>query len=158
VAVAGVVWREIATAESWSRTPIGVLISVYAGANILYQVLASRGTATDLAVRMALALVMVLLALIGGRVTPSFTSELLETEGKTERPAPFSLFDGASIMFVAIAALAWTMNPYTRATGWMLVAAGLLNFCRLLRWHSWATRHRPLVLILAKGATHHGSY
>lgn len=151
VAVAGVVWREIAAAESWSRTPIGVLISVYAGANVLYHVLSARGTATDLAVRMALALVMVLLALIGGRVTPSFTSELLEAEGKTERPAPFSRFDGASIGFVAIAALAWTMNPHATATGWMLVAAGLVNFCRLLRWHGWPTRHQPLVLILHLG-------
>lgn len=130
---------------------MGVLISTYAGANLLYHVLASRGAATDLAVRMALALVMVLLAVIGGRVTPSFTSEFLEAEGKTERAAPFSRFDGASIGFVAIAAVAWTMNPHATETGWILVAAGLLNLCRLLRWHGWATRHQPLVLILHLG-------
>ena len=151
VAVAGVVWREIAAAGSWNRAPIGVLISLYAGANILYHVLAYRGTATDLAVRMALSLIMVLLALIGGRVTPSFTSELLEAEGKSERPAPFSRVDSISIGVVAIAALAWAMNPHATATGSTLVAAGLLNLFRVLRWQGWATRHEPLVLILHLG-------
>ena len=75
VTVAGLVWREIAAGKSWNRAPMGVLISLYAGANIVFHVMALSGAATNLPVRMALALVMVLLALIGGRVTPSFTEE-----------------------------------------------------------------------------------
>ena len=151
VAVAGFVWREIAAGGDWSRAPMGVLISLYAGANILFHVLALSGAATDLPVRMALALVMVLLALIGGRVTPSFTEEFLVSQGKTEQPAPFSRFDGASILLVAIAAVAWTVQPLATATGWMLVAAGFANLGRLLRWRGWATWREPLVLILHLG-------
>jgi uncharacterized protein involved in response to NO len=151
VAVAGFVWREIAAGGDWSRAPMGVLISLYAGANILFHVLALSGAATDLPVRMALALVMVLLALIGGRVTPSFTEEFLVAQGKTEQPAPFSGFDGASILLVAIAAVAWTVQPLAPATGWMLVAAGFANLGRLLRWRGWATWREPLVLILHLG-------
>src|SRR6476620_11124432 len=64
VVVAAIVWREIAAGGSWSLGPMGGLISLYAGANILFHVLALRGAATDLPERMALALVMVLLALI----------------------------------------------------------------------------------------------
>jgi uncharacterized protein involved in response to NO len=100
---------------------------------------------------MALALVMVLLALIGGRVTPSFTGEFLAAQGRTEQPAPFSRFDGASIVLVAIAAVAWTVQPQATATGWMLVAAGFANLGRRLRWHGWATWREPLVLILHLG-------
>lgn len=151
VTVAGLVWREIAAEGSWNLAPIGGLISLYAGANISFHVLALSGAATDLPVRMALALVMVLLALIGGRVTPNFTREFLAGQEKTEQPAPFSRFDGASIVLVAIAAVAWTVQPQATATGWMLVTAGSINLGRLLRWHGWATWREPLVLILHLG-------
>ena len=130
---------------------MGVLVSLYAGANIVFHVLAVSGEETDIPVRMALALVMILLALIGGRVTPSFTEEFLAAQGKTEQPAPFSRFDGTSIVLVAIAAVAWTVQPHATATGWMLVAAGFANLGRLLRWHGWATWRDPLVLILHLG-------
>ena len=104
VLVAGLVWREIAAGKSWSHAPIGGLISLYAGANILFHLLALSGAATDLPERMALALVMVLLALIGGRVTPNFTRDFLAEQGMTEQPAPFSRFDGLSVVLVGIAA------------------------------------------------------
>lgn len=151
VAMTALVWREIAAGKSWRRAPMGVLISLYAGANMLFHALALSGAATDLPVRMALALVMVLLALIGGRVTPAFTEEFLTAQGKTERPAAFSRFDGASIILVAIAAIAWTVQPQPTATGVILVTAGLANLGRLLRWHGWATWREPLVLMLHLG-------
>ena len=151
VAAAGLVWREIAAGKSWSRTPMGVLISLYAGANVLFHVLALSGEAIDLPVRMALALVMVLLALIGGRVTPSFTEEYLVEQRTTERPTPFSRLDGVSIVVVAVGAVAWTVRPQATATGGMLLAAGLINAVRLFRWRGWATWREPLVLVLHLG-------
>jgi uncharacterized protein involved in response to NO len=151
VAVAGLVWREIAGGKSWSRAPMGGLISLYAGANILFHVLVLSGAATDLPERMALALVMVLLALIGGRVTPNFTGDFLVEHGRTEQPAPFSRYDGLSIVLVGLAAVAWTVQPRAMVTGWMFVAAGLANLGRLSRWHGWVTWREPLVLILHLG-------
>jgi uncharacterized protein involved in response to NO len=151
VAVAGLVWREISAAKSWFHAPMGVLISLYAGANILFHVLALSGAATDLPERMALALVMLLLALIGGRVTPNFTGEFLVEHGRTERPAPFSRYDGLSVGLVAFAAAAWIVQPRAMVTGWILVVAGLVNLGRLSRWHGWITWREPLVLILHLG-------
>jgi|SRR5438132_586628 len=89
VTAAELVWREIAAGKSWSHAPIGGLISLYAGANILFHVWALSGAATDLPERMALALVMMLLALIGGRVIPNFTRAFLDEQGMSEQPAPF---------------------------------------------------------------------
>lgn len=151
VAVAGLVWREIATAKSWFHAPMGVLISLYAGANLLFHVLALSGGATDLPERMALALVMVLLALIGGRVTPNFTGELMAQLGLSQQPAPFSRFDGLSVVLVAIAAAVWVVLPQALVTGWIMVATGLINLGRLSRWHGWVTWQEPLVLILHLG-------
>jgi uncharacterized protein involved in response to NO len=151
VAVAGLVWREIAAGKSWPQAPMGVLISLYAGAGILFHVLALSGAATDLPERMALALVMVLLALIGGRITPNFTGEFLVERGRTERPVPFSRYDGLSVVLVVFAVVAWIVQPHATATGWMFVTAGLVNLGRLSRWHGWSTWREPLVLVLHLG-------
>jgi uncharacterized protein involved in response to NO len=151
VAVAGLVWREIAGSKSWDRAPMGVLVSLLAGANILFHVLNLSGAETDRPERMALAMVMMLMTLIGGRLIPNFTGELLVGSGRAERPAPFSRYDGLSIALVGFAVLSWIVQPHSMATGWMFVAAGLANLGRLVRWYGWLTGREPLVLILHVG-------
>jgi uncharacterized protein involved in response to NO len=151
ITVAGLVWREIAAGKSWTHAPIGCLISLHAGANIFFHVQALSGAATDLPERMALALVMVLLALIGGRVTPNFTRAFLAEQGMVEQPTDFSRFDGLSVVLVGIAAVAWTVQPQAMVTGWMLLCAGVVNLVRLFRWYGWVTWHEPLVLTLHLG-------
>jgi uncharacterized protein involved in response to NO len=151
VTVAGVVWRELAAGNSWNHAPVGVVIGLYACANIVFHVLVLNGAEPDPAARMALALIMVLLAILGGRLTPNFTGEFLAGQGRTERPARFSRLDGASIALVAVAAVAWTLQPQAAVTGWLLVAAGLANLGRLSRWYGWLTRRESLVLILHLG-------
>ncbi|MBX7041161.1 MAG: NnrS family protein, partial [Nitrospira sp.] len=85
--LAGFLWREISGGKSWSHAPIAVLLSLYAGANLLFHLFALNGTATDLPERMALGLDLTLLAFIGGRVTPNFTREYLVHARRPEKPA-----------------------------------------------------------------------
>ena len=151
VIVAGVVWREIVIAKAWGRLPIGVLISLYAMANLVFHVLWQNGRATDVAERMALALIMLLLALIGGKITPGFTEDFLEQEGGTKQPAPFSPFDGVSIVLLAFAGMAWVVNPVSFMAGMAFVMAGVIHLARLARWYGWLTWREPLVLILHVG-------
>ena len=151
IAVAGLVWREIVAAKSWSRTPMGILISLYAGANILFHLRALSVTSTDLPERIGLSLVMMLLVLIGGRVIPNFTEEFLADSDRSERPASFSYYDGLSILLVGTAVVTWIVQPHSLTTGWMFVMAGLVNFGRLVRWYGWVTWREPLVLILHFG-------
>ncbi|MEO6201891.1 MAG: NnrS family protein, partial [Nitrospirales bacterium] len=54
VALAIIAWREIAIGKAWDRAPIGVLISLYAIANLLFHMSALNDSATDLPVRMGL--------------------------------------------------------------------------------------------------------
>lgn len=60
VAVAGLVWREIAAAKSWDRAPMGVLVSLLTCANILFHVLTLSGMAADRTERAAIGMVMML--------------------------------------------------------------------------------------------------
>lgn len=151
VVVAVMVWREIVAGQAWDRFPIGILISLYALANILYHVFFLRNAATDIFERMALSLIMVLLTLIGGRITPSFTHDFLAEYGRSEQIAPFSRIDGLSIAMVVIASAAWIFSPWAVVSGWMLVAAGIVNLIRLSQWYGWLTWREPLVLILHWG-------
>ncbi len=149
--LAAIVWREIIAGKAWDRAPIGIVISLYAAANILFHVLALGGSETDLPERMAIALMMLLLTLIGGRVTPSFTSDYLAERGRPDQLSSFSRFDGLTILLTAVAALSWVIQPQAITTGWFLIIAGLANIVRLSRWRGWATWREPIVLILHVG-------
>lgn len=149
--VAGLVFREIAVGRVWNRLPLGILISLYGSANILFHVLMLNDRPADLAERMALALVMVLLALIGGRVTPNFTEDFLVEKKIPKQAAPFSLFDGFSIVLLGVTGVAWMISPEAMGVGYAFVFVGILHLLRLSRWYGWLTRSEPLVLILHVG-------
>lgn len=149
--LAAIVWREIVAGKAWDRAPIGIVISLYAAANILFHVLTLRGTEPDLPERMAVALMMLLLTLIGGRVTPSFTRDYLVERGLPDQLPPFSRYDGLTILLTVVAALSWTIQPQAMTTGWLLIVAGLANVIRLSRWNGWLTWREPIVLILHVG-------
>jgi uncharacterized protein involved in response to NO len=151
LAVAGMLWREIAGGKSWNHAPIGLLISLYAVSNVVFHLSVLTGSDTDLSERMALALDMTLLAFIGGRVTPNFTREFLSQQGSIRKAAPFSRFDAFSMGSVGIAAVIWVVQPQAALTAWLLVTAGVVNFVRLSRWYGWLTWREPLVLVLHWG-------
>ena len=151
ILLATIVWREIAAAKAWDRSPIGVLIGLYASANILFHVLAFRGAETDFPERMAFAFIMMLLTLIGGRVTPTFTGEYMARQGIAGQSPSCSPIDRLSIALAGMAAVAWIAQPQNTATGWILAAAGAANSLRLSRWRGWVTWQEPLVLILHVG-------
>lgn len=149
--LAAIVWREIVAGKAWDRAPIGIVISIYAAANILFHLLALSGSETDLPERMAVALMMLLLTLIGGRVTPSFTSDYLAERGLPDQLPSFSRYDGLTIVLTVVAALSWVVQPQASTTGWFLIIAGLANILRLARWRGWLTWREPIVLILHVG-------
>jgi len=151
IIVAGVVWYEIISAGTWNRLPIGIIISLYAGANILFHVLVLGQTDTDLAARIGLGLIMILLTLIGGRITPSFTEDFLEDKGLSRRLVPSAFVDTLSIALVGIASMAWIISLPSLVTGTAFVLAGLSNLIRLVRWQGWVTWPEPLVIILHIG-------
>ena len=149
--LAAVVWREIIAGTAWDRAPIGIVISLYAAANILFHVLTLKGSETDLPERMAVALMMLLLTLIGGRVTPGFTGDYLAERSLPDQLPSFSRYDGLTILLTVVAALSWVVQPQAGTTGWVFIIAGLANIVRLARWRGWLTWREPIVLILHVG-------
>lgn len=151
VVLASFLWRELAAGQAWGQTPIAVLISLYAGANVWFHVTALSNASTALPERLVLGLVMLLLTMIGGRLTPNFTREYLVRQRLAGLPASFSRFDVVSMGLVAAAAVAWVVLSESPIAGAMLIAAGVVNLGRQWRWVGWLTWREPLVLILHIG-------
>lgn len=106
----------------------------------------------DLAWKCAVALVIVLISLIGGRIIPSFTRNWLAKQSVRDGlPAQPTKFDLAVIGLTAFAFLAWITAPQGWLTGALFAVAAAGQAVRLARWKGFKTFADPLVLILHVG-------
>jgi uncharacterized protein involved in response to NO len=106
----------------------------------------------DHAWKCAVALVIILISLIGGRIIPSFTRNWLSKQGVREGlPGQPARFDMAVIGLTAFAFLAWITAPQGWLTGTLFAVAAAGQAARLARWKGWKTFADPLVLILHVG-------
>ncbi len=151
VILAGLVWMEIVSSQTWNRFPIALLISLYATANMFFHTSLLNHVAPYPIERLAMGLIMVLLALIGGRVTPGFTEDFLEERGYIQRPAPLSMLDGLAIGGLVLAVSFWIALSGQPIVGWAFLGAGLLHVGRMSRWYGWLTWKEPLVGVLHLG-------
>lgn len=149
IAFAGVVWREVLAGRNWRNLPVCLLVSLFALANIGFHLSRSGSLATG--ERVGLAAAAVLICLIGGRITPSFTRNWLKSHGEPDLPAPGGRLDQAALIVTGAAAALWAAIPDQPLAGWALIAAGGANLLRLSRWRGWATGGEPLVTILHIG-------
>ena len=94
---------------------------------------------------------MLLLAVIGGRIIPSFTRNWLARENPGRLPAPFARFDVAVIGLSAATLALWIAQPVGKITAAALMATGALHIVRLARWAGDRTWRDRLVLILHVG-------
>jgi uncharacterized protein involved in response to NO len=158
VLLATYIWREIVIAGSWDRAPIGLLVSLYACANMLFHEAALRGAPTDFPERLALSVMTLMLTIIGGRLAPTFTREFLADRNIATLPEVFSLVDGVTIVAVLVGVITWVLQPESVGAGALLLVAGVASVVRLLRWGGWRTWREPLVLILHVGYLWVGLY
>jgi uncharacterized protein involved in response to NO len=152
LAFAAVAAREVLAAKNRNR-PVVAIVVLFALVDACDNVAAS-GLMTHEAMpsRVAIALVVVLISLIGGRIIPSFTRNWLAKKGFTAGlPSQPSRFDMVTIAATALALGCWLLFPVAPWTVAGLFAAGTLQFARLARWRGWRTWSDPLVLVLHAG-------
>ena len=93
-----------------------------------------------------------MVALVGGRIVPSFTRNWLVKQGSPVRPVPpMQRFDKLALTTLGLAIVAWILAPAATATGLALLLAGALHVWRLVRWRGDRTAAEPLVLVLHAG-------
>lgn len=146
---AGVVWREVLAGRNWRNLPVCGLVSLLACGNIAFHLGAIAPEAVGQ--RAALGAVALLIALIGGRVTPSFTRNWLAQRAPGRLPAPSDRADLAALILTAVAVAVWVAAPEARLGGGLLILSGLAALARLARWQGLRTLTEPLVWSLHLG-------
>lgn len=140
--------REIIAGKNMRNLRVLVVVSLLFAANVFFHVEAHLTGDASHGRRFALAVLIALIMLIGGRVVPSFTHTFLQRRGEGRLPKTFNRFDGICVALSAAALLGWIVAPDAKGVGVALIAAGLLNFARLARWAGDRAAGEPLVAIL----------
>jgi len=152
IALALVAWRELVASRNVKNLPVCVLIGLVALANAGFHAAVLSDLDAAAFERTALGVAAVLIALIGGRIVPSFTRNWLVKQGETSLPAAFGAFDKLAIAVTALTVVSWIALPRATATGAIFAVAALLQTIRVARWRFWSTVREPLVLVLHVGS------
>lgn len=151
-ALLGTALREIVAVRNWRNLPITVALAALLAANALTHLEALGLSATGAAgQRLGIAVVVVLIILIGGRIIPSFTRNWLRLRGATRMPAEHGALDGASIAILVAASGGWVVAPQHPVSGIGLILAAALALARLARWQGHRTLNEPLLWSLHVG-------
>ena len=143
--------REVVAAKN-RNVPVVGMVLLFGAANALDHAGSAGIVAADLGWRSAIAIIVLIISLIGGRIIPSFTRNWMMKQGiKQHLPTQPGRFDLLVIAGTAIALLFWIAKPDDPLVGYMLVLAGLLQLMRLSRWSGVRTLRDPLVVVLHVG-------
>lgn len=154
--LAGFLLREIFGTRK-RNLPMAILLMLFGAANLVDH-LEALGWWPDgalppgIGVRAGIALVVVLISVVGGKLTPSFTRNLIikrKLGGK--RFGQPDRFDRAVIAATALGMAVWALAPDHWLTACALGAVAALQLARLLRWRGWKVRDDPIVVILHLG-------
>lgn len=113
---------------------------------------AQAGLVPDLGWKVALAVIIVLISVVGGRIIPSFTRNWMAKQGqKTGLPTQPAVLDVVVIAGTVLGLLFWIIYPENTLTGSLLILTAALQLLGLSRWGGTRTFSDPLVLILHVG-------
>jgi len=143
--------REIVAGRNWRNLKPLALVGLLAAANIGFHAEVLITGAPDVSMRVAVAALIGLITVIGGRITPSFTHSWLLRMRSPHLPAPFGLIDKFALIASGVALVLWIVAPAMPATGLLFLAAAAAQAARLFRWHGVHAWREPIVLILHLG-------
>lgn len=146
--IAFAIAREIIAGKNWRNLKVLALVLLALAANVVFHVEAHLTGSADYGRRFGVAAAVALIALIAGRVVPSFTHNLLARRGSAAPPKKFGRLDRVAVAGSGLALAFWVVAPASRIGGALLIAAGLLNAVRLARWAGFRAADDALVLIL----------
>ncbi|WP_294623188.1 NnrS family protein [uncultured Roseovarius sp.] len=147
----GLILREIIAGRNWRNLIVLGLLAVFTLANGIFHTEALGGTyaAQGIGLRLGLATGIMMIAVIGGRIIPSFTRNWLAKGTNPARPAPpMQRFDKLVLLASLAILLLWVWQPFTAQTAATLIVFGGLHLIRQARWAPHLTAREPLVWVL----------
>jgi len=154
ITLGAVLAREIVAGRNWRNLLVLGMLAAFALGNAVFHWEAALGAyaAQGAGLRLGLAAALMMIAVIGGRIVPSFTRNWLVRRGPGRLPVPpMRRFDALALLVLPGALLLWAVFPGHPVTGAALLAAGALHLARLARWAGHRTFAEPLVWVLHAG-------
>jgi uncharacterized protein involved in response to NO len=148
VLLAAAAAREIIAGRKWGNLNVVIIVSLLAAGNLAFHIEAHLTGLAEYSTRAGIAVVILLVTLIGGRIIPSFTRNWLAKRGPGRLPTPFGRFDVVTLGSSAFGLALWAARPLDRSTGAILAACAILHVVRLSRWTGYRTFADRLVLVL----------
>lgn len=146
--------REIVVGRNWRNLIVLGMLAVFALGNAIFHWEAAQGesAAQGYGLRLGLGAGMMMIAVIGGRIVPSFTRNWLVKRGPGRLPMPpMQAFDKTALAGLLAALLLWLVLPEHPLTAVALAVAGALHLVRLARWAGDRTLAEPLLAVLHLG-------
>jgi uncharacterized protein involved in response to NO len=103
------------------------------------------------ALRFTALLVLLMIAVVGGRIVPLFTRNALLRAGQKSEIKPAPVLDISSLATLVAVVLAEAVVSASRVAGGLAAIAALLLLLRLARWQGYRTLRMPIVWILHAG-------
>ena len=151
--LAAAVARELIAGRNWRNLPVLAALGLLLAANTLVH-LHALGVAYTAApgLRLGIATLLGLIALVGGRIVPSFTRNwLAKTRPEIAPPVPAGKADLACLLATVSVLAAWVVAPETHFACVLEILGGAGAAFRLSRWRGLATLREPLVAVLHAG-------
>ncbi|MCP1200511.1 NnrS family protein [Notoacmeibacter sp. MSK16QG-6] len=151
ILLGAMILREIVAGKNWRNLTVLALLAVFTLANLLYHLEAAWGgyAASGMGIRLGLGAALTMVALVGGRIIPSFTRNWLVQQKSVRLPVPpMQRFDKVLVMFSAATLSLWVLLPHHPLTGLALILIGVGHLLRLVRWQGILTHAEALVAIL----------
>jgi len=145
VALEVVAARELLAAGNRRNYALLAPVMLLAIANLLTHLQLQIG------LRLGIAVVIVLISVVGGRIVPAFTRNWMNARGIRPVPPSAGMLDRIALGTLHAGMIAWTFLPNWLPVGVLLLIAAGLNLVRLARWRGIATLEEPLLLILHVG-------
>lgn len=148
-----VVARAILAGRNWRNLPmVGALGGLLLANALVHAAALGFADTAEIGNRFGIAILLLLISLVGGRIIPSFARNwLTKQRPDVAPPVPANRFDAAALGITAVALAAWVFLPDSVAAALPCLAAGVAHGLRLSRWRGRATLREPLTLGAASG-------
>ncbi|MBT9372631.1 NnrS family protein [Rhizobium sp. CSW-27] len=150
------VLKELVAASNRRNYKIVAVLALLSAAQVLFHHEIERYGRVEMADRLALSAILILISLVAGRIIPAFTGNWLKANNPGRLPQSFAPFDLAVMILGSFSLAMWIavgggFESLRFPTGLLMLVASLAHLVRQARWCPERTLGEPLVTILHVG-------
>lgn len=152
-ALAVALGRPLVASGKWRNTAFVGLLALLTAANLLFH-LDWMGVVADgvaLGTSLALGVVLMMVAVIGGRIVPAFTRNALRARGVDAAVESPAWLERVTLLATLALIPADLLLPDSALTGGVALVAALAHAARLARWQPSRTLGQPILWVLHLG-------